>query len=476
MSKAEADAHLLAIALRAISDGRYTLTEAESVFGIKIPNNAYLTKDDGFHFVTAKGPSPDYYGWAKYFIESNKFFSFDGGFYIYDNERRHYRRISEREIDYRLTIDTKSVVKPNNRNNFIRTLTSSSYKVPNEMKPPDGYLNLKNGILDVKKNKLIEHDSSLFFTYCLPHNYDAKSRCDRWMKFLDDVFLDNTELKLVASQMFGYVLAGGHPWLHQAFVLYGEGRNGKSTFLEVLKALVGFDNFSSISLSNLDKPFSVVHLDGKLANIIEETPNDKINAEAFKTAIGGGHVVGAKKYEDEYQFKCNSRFIFACNEMPKFSENSTGLLERLYFLPFNAYFEEGKRDGNINNALAAELPGILNWALSGLSILLEERRIPVIQASRDTLDVYKSESDSVYSWCVEHISVSENGEIKSRDLYNFYKQDTKDSGRHVVSDVTFFKRFKKYLKSIGSFKESESFCTKVRSYKKIRYSPITITV
>lgn len=459
---------LLSLAKEAIRNGKYTVSEAEEFYKVKIPDDFYPSKETNFYIIGPKGEAPDYYGWATYFLQKNKFFSSDGGYFVYDSVRKCYRRISESEIDFMLTMDTNKYVKPIHRNNFIRTLAASSYKVTSSMKPPEGFLNVKNGVLDVKQQKLLPHDSSLFFTYCLPHDYDPKAKCDRWMQFLNEVFSGSPELKIIAAQIFGYILLGGNPWLHQAFVLYGEGRNGKSTFLDILKALVGADNFTTISLGRLDSPFSVVHLDGKIANIVEETPNDKINAEVFKTAIGGGHLLGARKFENEYQFQCNARFIFACNEMPKFSENSTGLLERLYFLPFNAYFEESKRDRNILNKLMVELPGVLNWALSGLSLLLEEKRIPVSDASKNTMEVYREESDTVYAWAKDNVSLDFNAKlpIRATEIYNFYRIDMIKYGHNPVSVHTFSKRLKKYIKALPGF-APDVIDAKYKSYKNL---------
>lgn len=441
------NAALLGLAERGIKEGRMSVEEAEGLYGIKIPRPEESSKENGFYIKGKKQPEPDYYGWAKYYIEKNKFFSFDGGYYIYDDKRKHYRRISELEIDYHLTQDTMSKAQPIHRAGFLRTLAASSFKLPSEMQRTKEMLNLQNGVLNIRTKELSQNDGSLFFTYCLPHTYDPSAKCDKWIKFLNEVFKGSDEMKAIAAQIFGYIMLGGHPWLHKAFVLYGEGRNGKSTFLEILKELIGLHNFTTVSLSDLDKAFSRVRLDDTLANIIEETPNDKINAEIFKTAVGGGHLLGAEKYKDEYTFQCNARFIFACNELPKFSESSVGLQERLYFIPFNTYFEKDKRNGNILKELLEELPGVLNWALSGLDMLLEQRYIPDCDSSQKIFEQYQAEADSVYSWANDSIDINEKADfITTHQLYNYYRGALKDSGRRAVSDMTFYKRFKKFMR------------------------------
>src|SRR6266540_640645 len=451
--------HKLEAALGLIKDGLYDVKEAEALFKIKVPlkrlGEIYDSETHGFYIEGKQGSSPDYYGWAKYFVGKNKYFSFDGGHYIYDHTLHHYRKISETEIDWLLTKDTNEKVRPNHRNHFLRTLYAYEFKVPSKMRPPHGYLNLKNGILDVEKRSILPHDDSIFFTYCLPHEYKPDAQCPNWMKFLSEVFEGNTEMTAVAAQIFGYILLSGNPWMHQAFVLYGEGRNGKSTFLDILKALLGRDNFTSVSLARHNQPFSAVQLEGKMANILEETPNEKINAELFKTAIGGGDVWAAEKFKNEYQFTCIARFIFACNEMPKFSENSVGLLERLYFIPFTTYFSKTVRKARIGRELVKELPGILNWALSGMETIIEEQYLPECAASKELMEQYRLESDSVYGWAKDAIVFTPDSkiEMQAKHLYTYYKNSLDGTGRHPVSDMTFYKRIKKYLKSLPGYSE-----------------------
>lgn len=468
-NKKERDTVAYDMALQAVESGRLSKEDAEENYQVKLKDLS--VKHTGFYVRGKKSIQPDYYEWAKYFIQERRFFTYEGGYYIYDETKKHYRRIQEDEIDYQLTIDTKHKVKPEHRNNFIRTLTASNFRTLEELEATNGLLNLNNGVLNIRTREFSPHDGSQFFTYCLPHEFNKDARCDKWMKFLNEVFKGSEEMMAVSAQIFGYIMLGGHPWLHKAFVLYGEGRNGKSTFLEILKVLLGHRNFTSVSLSDLDKSFSRVRLDDTLANIIEETPNDKINAEIFKTAIGGGHLLGAEKYKNEYTFQCNARFIFACNELPKFSENSVGLQERLYFMPFNTYFEKGKRNGNILNELTEELPGILNWALSGLDMLLENRYIPDCAASQTIFEQYQLEADSVYSWANENVKIDKDMLfVKSKDLYAKYRHDLSDTGRRPVSDMVFYRRFKKYVREkIPKAEECRDKLQEHRGYSGLSY-------
>lgn len=459
---------LVSLAVEAVKGGKMTIAEAEETYKVKIPEDKLsASKDEGFYIRRGKKLVPDYYGWANYFINKHKFFFSPSGFYIYDAGLKHYRPTNKDEINFMLTEDTGSRVDPTHRELFIKTLFGLSYNMKakfNENKP---VINLKNGILNVATQELVPHSSNYFFTYCLPVEYNPAAKCDEWMAFLDRIFPQNSEYKMICAQIFGYILYGGDPWLHKAFVLYGEGRNGKSTFLSVLQSLIGHSNFSSVSLSNLNKPFSTYRLDGKLANITGETPSDKINAEIFKEATSGGLITAARKFEDEYDFECRAKFIFACNDMPKFGENTVGMQERLYFIPFMQYFEKSERRHDMKQVLTAELSGILNWALAGLAILLNERYLPETDATNQLMNEYNIESDSVYAWADEFLDIGENLHVRNKttSLYNHYRVYAKDRGRHVVSDKSFGKRLKKYLKSCGKYVEDKHFDKNNKVYR-----------
>jgi P4 family phage/plasmid primase-like protien len=316
------------------------------------------------------------------------------------------------------------------------------------VKQPDGLINVNNGVIDVKSGTLLPHSHEYLFKYCSPVDFDENADCPNWETFLMTIFKGNIELIDLAQRLFGYILIGGKPFLHRAFVLYGNGRNGKSTFLDVLRAVIGADAYSTVSMAKLDKEFSLVNIDGKLANIVEETPNDEINAEIFKTLVGGGEVQAAHKGFDEFTFRCNARFVFACNDMPIFKDKSRGLEERLVFIPFERYFEEHERDTKITEKLLCELPGIFNWALMGVRMILRDPQIPNYESLKISKELYKTETNSIYAWCKDHIVIEENApSISISAVYDRYKKDVISDGGKPFHINNFSKELRKLLSS-----------------------------
>lgn len=344
--------------------------------------------------------------------------------------------------------ENKECIHPAHLDYFVKAIKSTCYIEALGIKQPEGLINVNNGVIEIKTGKLLPHSHKNLFRYCAPVDFDPSAECPSWYNFLLEVFQRNLELCDLAQRLFGYVLIGGRPFLHRAFVLYGNGRNGKSTFLEILRAVIGTDAYSTVSMSKLDKEFSIVNIDGKLANIVEETPNDEINAEIFKTMVGGGEVQASHKGFDEYSFKCNARFIFACNDMPVFKDKSVGLEERLVFIPFNRYFTEEERDIKMVEKLLKELPGILNWALDGVKLIMGDPKIPDYEIIKTSKEEYRAETNPVYSWFNEEIEVCANApEISVASIYRKYSDDAQENGNRPFSKDKFMKQFRSLVKS-----------------------------
>lgn len=335
---------------------------------------------------------------------------------------------------------------PQHLDNFIKMIKAACFKDNFNFQETDGLINLNNGILNVKTGELMPHVHQYLFKYVSPVDYVKDAKSPKWEKFLEEVFSGKKELIDLVQKMFGYILIGGEPFLHKSFCLVGSGRNGKSTLLEILKAVTGKDSYSTVSMAKLDKEFSLVSIDGKLANIAEETPNDEINSEAFKTMVAGGEIRAAHKGFDEYSFKCKARFVFACNDMPIFRDKNASMLDRLIFIPFDRYFTEQERNPFIVNELKEELSGIINWSVEGAKIITREKIISTGDEVKSAKELYLMESDTVYAWFHEHIVFDKTAKgIPTSELYEKYKAWSDAEGHRPCNKNNFSKRAKNIL-------------------------------
>jgi putative DNA primase/helicase len=202
-------------------------------------------------------------------------------------------------------------------------------------------------------------------------------------------------------------------------------------------------------MSGLVKPFSVVMADGKLANIVGELEGRDLSSEVFKIAVGGEELIAAHKGKPEYPLKFNARLIFAMNNPPNFKDSSAGNYEKLCILPFDRYIAPEERDVNIRSKLLAELPGVLNWALDGLTRLKERGRLPQITALDETLTEYRAANDTVFEWAQEFVRYdceAENAYILGQ-FYGHYAEWCHRQGRFALSKSWFVRGLSRELKA-----------------------------
>ena len=409
----------------------------------------YPSMPDGF-FVHIKPKSgngdgrwiPDYKSMAQYFKNEMYLKCDDSYSVVYKNG--FFKNISKTGIENAIYKLSKLKAQPHVIGNFRKTVMPYSYFPKDDFEQAKGFINLKSGALNIKTKEIKEHSPDYNFTYKLNHDFDENAKCPRFIEFLNFIFDKNQDMIKLIGEIMAYTIIGGEPFKHRAFMFYGSGRNGKSTLLDVIKELLGEKNVSSVSMKLIDKPFSAVRLDGKLANIVEESPSS-IDPETFKNIVGGGTVSAAYKTKDEFDLKVNARLFFACNEFPRFKDSTVAIKDRLIVVPFEKYIASEDRDATIGEKLKAEMPGILNFVLESLNRFQEQKyQFTKVAKTEEALEEYINETDSVALWYSENIEETESAEtfLKLNDLYDAYKKTTIEDGMSPVSKNNFSKRFK----------------------------------
>lgn len=445
------------------------LEEVARQLAIEPELEKYPTMKFGFHYqkITDRGEVyiPDFQGLSNYFRDEIFFVNNEGWQSVYSNG--YYKRITDLEFekhifDFILKVPTER--KPTNAITYFKKYIKSNCIFDSAKYQDSKFkVNLKNGILDLKTKKLIEHSPKYFFKYKIPYDYDPSAQCPLWHKFLRDVFYKNgisqdlneeqnyLELSNLVFEIFGYTLLGGEPFLHKAFCLIGSGRNGKSVFLNVLKEMISEQNYSAVSMERIDEPFYCVTLDGKLANIVSESPaNKEIPSEAFKSLISGDQIMCSFKGKDNYMLKPEARLFFATNHEPVFKDSSRGLYERLVIIPFRNTFSGDQIDPFLTQKLTQEIPGIINWALEGLDRLMLRGSLLIPKIVSDSKEEYRRFSDSVYDF-YRRFFVASSGEVSNpiiiTDLYKDYASFCDETGSISKGQKAFTRQIKEYLQN-----------------------------
>lgn len=307
-------------------------------------------------------------------------------------------------------------------------------------------INVANGLLDWRTGALRPHDPTYLSTIQVPVAYDGAATCPLWSQFLTDILPD--DLQRLLQEWVGYCLI---PDTRQqkALLLLGSGANGKSTALGILVQLLGSANVSSVTLQALcDNRFAAAELVDKLANVFADLPATEIKATSmFKAIVGGDEIPAERKYKDLFKFRPFARLIYSANRPPAVTAqdaDSIAYWRRWHVVPFGNSVPETKQDKNLPAKLAANLPGILNWALVGLRRLQERGYFDPPLAAQDALAGYRSRSDSVVAFIEEACELGPDCSVRQSAVYPAARNWSVLTHTLIPGRTEFLERFRKH--------------------------------
>lgn len=233
------------------------------------------------------------------------------------------------------------------------------------------YLTLQNGLFNLDECKLIPHTPDIFTTNLLPYNYDPEAKCERFIQYLNEIFINDQNTIDFVQEAVGYVFHKALP-TPAMFLMVGGGSNGKSVLINGLVSLFGKENASNISLNKLNDDLFARQLFQKYINVSSETPRIKdMNTDVIKAASAGDWIVGRDLYKPPMKFRPYAKHFIAMNELPFIGDDSYGMWRRFKIINFPRTITEDEMDRELENKLNKYLPGMFNWALEGYKRLRE---------------------------------------------------------------------------------------------------------
>jgi putative DNA primase/helicase len=298
--------------------------------------------------------------------------------------------------------------------------------------------NVKNGLYDIDKMRLLPHSPDVYSINQLNVTYRENAECLLWQKSLDQIFESDVARIMLLQEYFGYCLTRDNDY-EKALFLFGEGANGKSVVLYVLEELIGKDNCSSIPLEKFNDSHYIARLRDKLVNISLET-NAKTNVydNMFKAIVTGDTISADEKYGQPFQFKPYCKLLFSTNNMPRVGDKTEGYYRRLLILPFNRQFSIEERDPKLKHKIvASELDGIFLWSLNGLTRLRKRGYFEESVSMQTVKDAYRKENNNVIIFVEEQCVLDAQADVGSDALYVAYRDWCLESEYRPLSKILF---------------------------------------
>ena len=222
----------------------------------------------------------------------------------------------------------------------------------------------------------------------------------------------------------------------------GGGANGKTTFLEVLRKILGEYAMHTPTETLMERHFDngipndLARLKGvRLVTAVEANVNRKLDEARIKALTGGDPVTARFMRQEFFTFSPTMKIWMAVNDLPRVRSTSHAFWRRVQVIPFDVKIPKAKQDKNLGDKLRAEYPGILAWAVRGC-LLWQKKGLRPPSAIRKGIARWRNFADHIKAF-IDEVCLLETGKrTRSSDMFARYESWCRAAGEQPMSAKT----------------------------------------
>lgn len=307
------------------------------------------------------------------------------------------------------------------------------------------FIAFKNGVYDVAHETMVPPSPDLILTNRIEHNFNPAAYSELMDSTLNKLACQDKDIRALLEECVGYCFYRRNE-LGKAFILTGDKSNGKSTFLDVVAAILGEDNISTLDIKELGDRFSTSMMFGKLANIADDIGDDFLQGtqvSVFKKVVTGNRIKAERKGQDPFEFSPYVKILASANEIPRMKDKTGAVLRRLVIIPFNATFS--KDDPDYRPFIKYDLmqPEALEYMIAlgmeGLKRVISNRAFTVPTLVQEQLDEYEESNNPIIAF-LKDVELSELENEPTSDVYRRYNLFCTENSLQAMSAIAFTKQ------------------------------------
>ena len=307
------------------------------------------------------------------------------------------------------------------------------------------FIAFKNGVYDVAHEVMVPPSPDLILTNRIEHNFNPAAYSELMDSTLNKLACQDKDIRALLEECVGYCFYRRNE-LGKAFILTGDKSNGKSTFLDVVAAILGEDNISTLDIKELGDRFSTSMMFGKLANIADDIGDDFLQGtqvSVFKKVVTGNRIKAERKGQDPFEFSPYVKILASANEIPRMKDKTGAVLRRLVIIPFNATFS--KDDPDYRPFIKYDLmqPEALEYMIAlgmeGLKRVISNRAFTVPTLVQEQLDEYEESNNPIIAF-LKDVELSELENEPTSDVYRRYNLFCTENSLQAMSAIAFTKQ------------------------------------
>ena len=312
------------------------------------------------------------------------------------------------------------------------------------------YLGVRNGVVDLETGGLVEPSPQQLVSLQMGTRFEAGADCPVFKQTISEVFFGDTAMVDYAQRLFGYALLG-EPVREIMAIFHGNGCNGKSTIVNVMRDLFGEYGHTASAELMTSVGSSRSNVGGARADLIalkhkrlvvmsEIDQRARLQESAMKALVSQDEISARGLYQAEVStFRPSWVAVMLTNYLPRIDGGDDGVWRRIHAVPFDRNFDKDtavKKDVNRSLELRKELPGILNWVLEGVKKYREKGLDRPERVQRES-EEYKRDSDILADWIDERCDLREDARTPTSTAWTSWDQYSQANGvSHAISDKT----------------------------------------
>ena len=313
------------------------------------------------------------------------------------------------------------------------------------------YIGFQNGLYDITTGQIVEYSPTTIITNKIPWEYDPEAYNELADKTLNKLACGDKAIRALLEECIGYCFYRRNE-LSKAFILTGEKANGKSTFLDMVRNVLGDENCSALDLGELDERFSVATMGGKLANIGDDISDEFMQGKSvamFKKIVSGNEIKAEIKNDPNIFFlRPYVKLLFSANDIPRMKDKTGAVLRRLVIIPFNARFSKNDPDYDPYILYKLRQPEVMRYlcriGVEGLKRVIENKAFTTSEKVEKELEDYEVSNNPILLF-LQDTDISRIENQPTKEVHKAYRVFCLENGFSEMTLSNFSKELNRRL-------------------------------
>lgn len=312
------------------------------------------------------------------------------------------------------------------------------------------YIAFRNGVYNIENDKLLSFSPDFIITNKIEWDYNPNAYHELADKTLDKISCKDKSIRHLLEECIGYTFYRRSE-IGKFFMLTGDGSNGKSTYIDLFKTILGERNIVALELQELGERFKTAEMFGKLANIGDDIGDEFVaNTAVLKKLATGDRLNVERKGQNPFDFNNYAKLIFSANSIPRMGKgkDNGALLRRMIIIPFNATFsdEDEDFDPSIKYKLReqASVEYLICLAIQGLKRVLKNNKFTISEKVQKELDDFEEANNPLIGF-IKDINLDDILNEPTNDVYQKYLEYCISDGLEPLKKINFSRQITKHF-------------------------------